>query len=252
MIKLDYEIIRDFPDHLKLQNQVTLELWPEFMLQDPVASNWFQLFEHFPEFQFSLKADGEVIGTANSIPIFWDKPLEDLPEEGWDWVYQKGFKDRENNLIPNTLAGLQIAVNKKYQGRGVSTLVLKEMLKIARENSFEQVIIPIRPSLKSKYPLIPIDNYLDWQREKDGQPFDPWLRVHLRAGGEVIKVCHKAMYIPGAIKEWEEWTGLKFKESGDYIIKGALNPVKIDLENDIGEYIEPNIWIHHQVAELEI
>lgn len=252
MIKLDYKVIRNFPGHLKLQNEITLELWPEFMLQDPVASNWFQLFEYFSEFQFSLEKDGEILGTANSIPILWEQSLEDLPEEGWDWVYQKGFKDRENNLKPNTLAGLQIAVNKDYQGRGISTLVLKEMLKIARKNSFENVIIPIRPSLKSQYPLIPIDNYLNWKRAKDGQPFDPWIRVHVRAGGEIIKVCHQAMYIPGSIKDWEQWTGLKFKESGDYIVTGALRPVKIDLENDFGEYIEPNIWIHHQVPGNQI
>lgn len=247
MIKLNYKVIRNFPDHLKLQNEITLELWPEFMLHDPVSSNWSQLFDFFPGFQFSLELAGEIIGTANSIPIYWEKPLANLPEEGWDWVFQKGFKDRENQLKPNTLAGLQIAVNKKYQGKGVSSLVLKEMLEIARENRFKNVVIPIRPSLKSQYPLIPIDNYLNWKREKDGQPFDPWLRVHLRAGGEIIKVCHKAMYIPGSIKDWENWTGLKFKESGEYIIKGALNPVKMDLENDNGEYIEPNIWIRHKV-----
>lgn len=248
MVDLHYKVIRDFPDHLTLQDEITLDLWPEFMLQDPVANNWFQLFDYFPEFQFSLEVDGEILGTANSIPIFWDQDFSELPEEGWDWVYQKGFKDREANKKPNILAGLQIAVNKNHQGRGISSLVLKEMLEIARDNGFENVVIPIRPGMKSKYPLVSIDDYINWQRDKDKQPFDPWLRVHLRAGGELIKVCHKAMYIPGSVEEWEKWTGLKFKQSGDYIIEGALNPVRIDLENDLGEYIEPNVWIRHRVS----
>ena len=244
---MDYKVVRDFPEHLKLQDEVTLELWPEFMLQDPVSRHWFKLFDYFPKFQFSLEVDGEIVGTANSIPFFWDKEFSELPERGWDWVFEKGFEDREKDIKTNTLAGLQIAVNKKHQGKGVSSLVLKEMIEVAKENNFKNVVIPIRPSLKSKYPLIPMDNYIKWKREKDGQAFDPWLRVHKRAGGEVIKVCHEAMYIPGSIKEWEKWTGLKFKESADYIIEGALNPVKMDIENDIGEYIEPNVWIHHKV-----
>jgi hypothetical protein len=37
-----------------------------------------------------------------------------------------------------------------------------------------------------------------------------------------------------------------FGESNKYIVQGALNPVNIDLENDLGEYIEPNIWVLHK------
>lgn len=77
--------------------------------------------------------------------------------------------------------------------------------------------------------MIPIDNYLKWKRE-DGLPYDPWLRVHARMGGKIIKPCHKAMYIPGTVKEWEEWTGMKFYETGEYVVPGSLEPVKINKE----------------------
>ncbi len=100
--------------------------------------------------------------------------------------------------------------------------------------------------MKSKYPLIPIGNYIKWERE-DGLPFDPWLRVHVKLGGKILKPCHKAMYIPGTINEWEEWTKIKFLETGNYVIQGALRPVKINIEEDIGEYVEPNVWVLHEV-----
>jgi len=44
-------------------------------------------------------------------------------------------------------------------------------------------------------------------------------------------------------KYWQRWTGMYFGQSNKYIIQGALNPVNIDLENNLGEYIEPNVWV---------
>ena len=244
---MTYKVLSDISDHNDIQNQVTLELWPEFILHDPVSNNyWGKLFEYFPEYQFSLESQGEIIGTGNCLPFRWDEGFEELPEGGWDAVFEKGMKDKATGIKPNTVNGLQIAVNKKHQGKGVSSLVLKEMAAIAREKGFQYVTIPVRPSLKSKYPLIPIDRYVDWRRE-DGLPFDPWLRVHKRFGGKIVKVCHESMRIPGAILDWEQWTGLRFFESGDYIIEGALNPVNIDLVKDLGLYIEPNVWVLHEI-----
>ena len=45
----------------------------------------------------------------------------------------------------------------------------------------------------------------------------------------------------------ESWTGLSFKESGRYVVEGALTPVRIDVEADIGTYIEPNLWMTYDL-----
>lgn len=244
---MEYKVVKDIPDHIKLQDKVTLDLWPEFMLHDPVSlANWTRLFELFPEYQFSLIANDEVIGVANTLPFYWDKPFTDLPETGWDWVFKRGINDKLTGKNVNVLNGLQIAVNKEHQGQGISYIILEEMMALAKAKGFKYITIPVRPSLKSKYQLIPIDNYIDWKGE-DNLPFDPWLRVHVKSGGQIIKPCHEAMYIPGTVAEWEDWTNMKFLETGDFIIKGALTPVKINLENNIGEYIEPNVWVLHKV-----
>ena len=141
--------------------------------------------------------------------------------------------------------GVQIAVNKNHQRKGLSSLALKEMSNLARESGFNKLVLPIRPSEKHKYPLIPMEEYFHW-RDRNGLPFDSWLRVHTRAGGKIVKVCSKAMYIPGTVDEWKEWTKLDFPGSGSYIVPGALNPVLIDIEENKGVYIEPNVWILHE------
>ena len=90
----------------------------------------------------------------------------------------------------------------------------------------------------------PMEEYIRWTNDK-GDPFDPWIRVHIKAGGKIISVCSESMTIQGKVKEWHDWTGLSFQCSGLYTIEKALSPVCIDLEEDFGEYVEPNVWIIH-------
>lgn len=249
-VNMNYKVLRNIEDHIELQNSVALDMWPQFMLEDPIADeHWWELFEYFPECQFSLSFNDEIIGIGNSIPFHWDRPFEELPEKGWDWVFEKGLSDYKEGKKLNVLNGLQIVVSRNWLRKGVSTMILQEMANIAVEKKLPFVTIPVRPSSKSNYPLISIDNYITWKRG-DGLLFDPWLRVHERFGGKIIKPCHEAMYIPGTVSEWESWTGMKFPESGKYIIPEALNPVEFDVEKDIGIYIEPNVWILHEMKKF--
>ena len=244
-----YSFISNVPNQLNRQDEIVVPLWPEFMLHDPVANiYWNSLFKYFPEYQIFLMDNDEILGIANSIPFRWENDIDTLPDEGWDWVLQKGIEDYENHSVPNMLNGLQIAIKKDAQGKGLSALIVRELQRMAREHRFSYLTFPIRPSLKNLYPLIPMDDYITWKRE-DGMPFDPWLRVHTKCGGKIIKTCHRAMYIPGTIKAWETWTDLSFLQSGNYVVNGALCPVIIDLDKDRGEYIEPNVWVVHEVGK---
>ena len=91
------------------------------------------------------------------------------------------------------------------------------------------------------------DRFAAWVRE-DGLPFDPWLRVHARAGARIVRVCHESMRVSGTVAEWEEWAEMEFPESGDYVVPGALTTVRIDREADLGLYVEPNVWMHHPLG----
>ena len=55
------------------------------------------------------------------------------------------------------------------------------------------------------------------------------------------------MTIAGTIAQWEDWTQMSFPETGKYIVPGALLPVEMDCENDSGVYLEPNVWVEHQL-----
>jgi hypothetical protein len=102
----------------------------------------------------------------------------------------------------------------------------------------------VRPTWKHRYPLTSIDRYIEWRRA-DGELLDPWLRAHERMGAEILAVAPESMTIPGTIASWEEWTGMAFPDSGDYVVPGALVPVSVDRERDLGLYVEPNVWMRH-------
>jgi hypothetical protein len=102
----------------------------------------------------------------------------------------------------------------------------------------------VRPSLKHRYPITPIEDYIRWRRE-DGQLFDPWMRVHERLGARVLAALPRSMRITGTVQEWEAWTGMAFPESGDYVFPEGLAPLHVDRAADLGSYWEPNVWIVH-------
>jgi len=124
------------------------------------------------------------------------------------------------------------------------------MRSLAAEHGMHTLVAPVRPTLKSAYPLTPFERYVGWKRE-DGTPFDPWLRVHHRLGAESMKVAPQAITVTGSVAEWEEWTGMRFPESGEYVVPGALQPVHIDHESDTGHCDDPNVWMRHPVTAAD-
>jgi hypothetical protein len=220
--------------------------WQPFMLESPVSNErWHLLYERFPGFQFWL-VDAEtddVLVEGNSLPVRLD--VDDLPDRGWEHVVEHATADDAEE--PTLVSAIQVLVDPARHGGGLSSVALAEMRRIAAAAGFRDLVAPVRPSLKSRYPLTPIERYVTWQA--DGQlPFDPWLRVHARAGAQIVRVCPESMIIPGSIPQWEEWTRMRFPESGPYVVPGALQPVDMDLEANRGVYVEPNVWMHHRIA----
>ena len=50
------------------------------------------------------------------------------------------------------------------------------------------------------------------------------------------------------MKAWETWTQMRFPASGDYVVPGALAPVRVDVRRDRGRYTEPNVCMRHPTA----
>jgi len=244
-----YRIVtgEEHPDLRALSREIIPPAWPEFMLHDPIAQGLDDCYQKLPQFQFALVDDrsGDVAAMANSIPLFWPGAIEDLPEEGWDWALTRGLEDLARRRKPNLLCALQIVVPQQFKGMKVSPEAVLAMRSNGRKHHLDEMVAPVRPNAKSLYPLTSIDRYVRWNTP-EGLPFDPWMRVHARLGARLIKPCHQAMRITGTVAEWAKWTGLHFPESGPYIIPGALVPIEMDVEGNLGTYVEPNVWMHHR------
>jgi GNAT superfamily N-acetyltransferase len=220
------------------------DVWPEFIHHTGEVFNalWNRVRREFPDFQLVLYDDetDTLVGRGQTIPFRWDGTFEDLPD-GVDGVLRRVF---EEGGEPTALSALVAVVDPRYQGRGLSTLVIEGMRGIAAGHGLDALLAPVRPTLKARYPLIPMERYLTWRRA-DGQLFDPWLRVHERLGAEILGVCPGSLVVEGAVAEWEEWTGMAFPDSGSYVVEGALVPVEVDHARDVGRYVEPNVWMRH-------
>jgi GNAT superfamily N-acetyltransferase len=235
----------DRSDLLRLADRVSIPAWLEFMLQDPVSENWPELYRRFPAFQFALTdRGGDIVAVGNSIPLAWEGDPAELPDTGWDWALVQSLQDHAADKPARTLCALQVVVAQSHRGKGISAEAIRTMKRIGEEHGLASLIVPARPTLKSRYPLIPMERYIEW-RADEGLPFDPWLRAHARLGGATVKVCPRSMRITGSVSDWEEWTGMRFPGSGRHVVPGALVPVEIDHARDIGVYVEPNVWTHH-------
>jgi hypothetical protein len=208
---------------------------------DVLNANWGGLTEQYPDFQFHLVDGDTIMARARSIPIRWDGTVDDLPD-GIDGAIARGFDEGGANV----LCAMVIMVPRDVQSRGVSAAALAAMRDIAERNGLESLIAPVRPNWKERYPLAPIERYAAWRRD-DGLLFDPWLRVHERLGATILKTEPHSLRITGTVAEWEEWVGLAFPESGDYVFPQGLATLQIDRDEDVGRYWEPNVWMKHAV-----
>ncbi len=248
MSELVYHTLEQRPD-LKQAVSEMANHWETFMRNDDVSDQYFgKLYDWFPEFQLAIcDAEDRVVAKAHSMPIKWDGDPNTLPEEGWNWALMNGVETREKGESHTAVSAIEINILPEMRGTGLSSRVLGMMKANVAARGFDKLVAPVRPNLKSRYPLTPMERYITWTRDDSGAPFDPWLRVHWRLGAPIVKVAPRSMRITGTIAEWEEWTNMSFPETGDYIVPGALTPVQMDIDKDIGVYIEPNVWMLHTV-----
>jgi GNAT superfamily N-acetyltransferase len=222
--------------------------WPEFMLHDAIVNeHWGRLFADFAPFQMVLLDPGEeLVAGLNSAPLAWDGTDVGLPE-GWDDQVWRTVEGLDSGVPPDTLGALQIVVRADLRGSGYAGVMVDAMRANARAHGFRALIACVRPTGKVGHPLVPIDEYAHRTRA-DGLPEDAWIRLHVRLGGRIVRGAPASMRIAGSVADWEEWTGLAFPHSGVYVPEGAIAPVDIDLEADQGVYLDPNVWVVHQLA----
>ncbi|MFF3845579.1 N-acetyltransferase [Streptomyces sp. NPDC002328] len=221
--------------------------WPEFVTQDLVGNaHYGRIPVEFPQYVlFAEDERGEILAHAFSVPfVLGAEGRGELPARGWDQVLMWAFADRRREARPDTVSAISIVVAPHAQGLGLSGLMLTAMRDNARAQGFTEVVAPVRPSAKHREPHTPMEEYAHRVRE-DGLPYDPWLRVHARAGASVERIASASMTVAGSLAEWRGWTGLPFDARGDVEVPGALVPVRCEPERDHAVYVEPNVWMRH-------
>lgn len=215
--------------------------FPEYMHHSPYGNEyWGRLYDEHPDFQLALLDGEELVAELHAVPLPWDGSDQDLPY-GWEEAFPRAF---ESGRPPDVLCALAISVRPDQQGRRLSSVMLEAMREAAAAKGLRELIAPVRPTLKASYPLIPIERYVEWRLE-DGSHFDPWIRLHERVGGEILAVAPRSMTLVEHVTVWEEWTGMRFPEDGDYVFPGGLAPLNV--RDGVGTHVEPNVWLRHSL-----
>jgi hypothetical protein len=221
-------------------------VWPEYNRHGDVVNKWWErLSLDLPDFQFVLydAVNDEVVAEGHTGPLWWNGDENSLPD-GIDATIELVFTNLRAGNAVNTLCALAAESPRDGRRRGLAVQLLAAMRGIAEHQGLTHLIAPVRPSWKERYPLTAIERYICWRRP-DGQLFDPWMRVHERLGARVATPLPRSLRITGTVREWEQWTGMDFPESGDYVFPEGLAPLRIDRSANIGSYWEPNVWMVH-------
>ncbi|WP_369360916.1 N-acetyltransferase [Streptomyces sp. cg2] len=242
------------------------ENWPAFIPHDPVAAAYLgRVPEDFPHYCVVATEGERVVARGLSVPFEADVDTdadvdvdggEELPDGGWDRVLTWAFRDRramrgrerhQEHRTRKTVAGaLEITVDTACLGRGLSSRMLAALRDAVGRQGHDTLLAPVRPTAKHLEPHVPMAEYIR-RRRGDGLPADPWLRVHVRAGGTIEKVAPASMTVSGSLGQWRRWTGLPFDRDGRIEVPGALVPVHCDVAQDHAVYVEPNVWVRHRV-----
>ncbi|MFF0479326.1 N-acetyltransferase [Streptomyces sp. NPDC004284] len=226
------------------------DLWPEFVLYDPVGwANMGRIVREFPEYVLvATDAGGAVVARGFSVPFrLGAEGRGELPARGWDEVLNWAFSDLRHGREADTVSAIEITVDLGHLGKGVSYQMLAAMRENVRRLGFAELVAPVRPNGKHLEAVSSIHEYAFRTREADGLPQDPWLRVHVRAGGVIDKVAPASMTVSGSVEQWRKWTGLPFDADGPVEVEGALVPVHCEASRGYAVYVEPNVWVRHRV-----
>lgn len=218
-------------------------VWPEYNQHGDVSGQYFSvLFPRFARLQvlFFDRETDRVVARGRTIPFRWDGTLTDLPT-GIDAVGLRAIRD---GTPPTALSALAAEVAPDHREQGLSARIIQAMADLARQANLTPLLAPVRPSWKDRYPLIDIERYASWRRE-DGLPFDPWMRVHARLGGTILRCEPQSMRMTASVTDWEQWTGLSFPADGSYVFPGGL--AALTVSDGTGRYWEPNVWMVHDV-----
>ncbi len=191
--------------------EIDREIWPDF----PATEEMFKSrIETFPEGQFVAVIDGKMVGSVFSQLInYEDWESRDFT---WDEITDFGTIRQTHNPKGDSVYGVGLAVLKKYQGSGISQLLIIEVIRLCIERVLQQILLGTRIPAYHRHSEMSVDKYI-FSTDSSGRSLDPELRLYQKYGSEVVKALPKYINDP---------------ESLDYgVLIKWLNPIQ-DLEGE--------------------
>ncbi len=206
--------------------------FPAFISADSVAAVYMpRVRTCFPELNILLVDEqDQPVAWGWGVPIRWTGELTNLPSGFTDTV-RRAVEHHGTSTDTFVICGG--IVDQTRTREGLARTLVAALRDLPAAADLPRVIAPVRPTLKSNYPLTPIETYASWTRA-DGAPLDPWLRTHARLGGRIIATAPHSQTMTGTIEQWQEWTGLQLPSTGQYVIPDGLTPLYVDHELDLG------------------
>ena len=227
--------------------------WDEFMDHDPIAESLFgPVVKSYRQLAVAATDSNDEIvahGTAMAFRLDADGRRA-LPDRGWDQALVWAHQDLVRGVEPDTACALEVSVHTDWLGRGLSGQVFAALRAAARSAGFVTLLAPVRPSAKHHEPDTPMDDYARRTRE-DGLPTDPWLRVHARLGGVIERVAPASQTVTGSLDEWRSWSGVDLPANGPVHVPGGLVPLQCIADHGVAIYVEPNVWVRHDLADVD-
>jgi hypothetical protein len=68
----------------------------------------------------------------------------------------------------------------------------------------------------------------------------------VRVGGRIVALAPAAQTMTGTVQEWEQWARMPLPATGQYVIPDGMSVLHLDTAQDVGTYVEPNVWVRHR------
>jgi GNAT superfamily N-acetyltransferase len=181
-VGLIVERMRDRPRPDEQMARLFADGWPAFITADQqVKRHISRVRELFGDLELVLLDDDDVVVAAGwSVPLRWSGDPLDLPG-GYADSLARAVDVDDRGERPDTLVIAAAQVRPDLRGHGIAAQLLTALGRLADEHGWARIIAPVRPTLKVRYPLTPIDRFASWTRA-DGAPLDPWICTHWRLG----------------------------------------------------------------------
>lgn len=223
-------------------------VWPNYLIEPSDIADPSLVFKlpmtevkrRSPSMGIRDESSGQLVAAASALLVHVGPNADSLPNDGWSFAMKSAMSAEP----PDAICLLAINVHPNYQGLGLAEHLIGWAKEMTAELGFSQLIGPVRPILKEQFADMPIDQYVG-AKTSDGRILDPWLRLHARLGADIMNVCHKSVIVRATLERWRKWTGLALTKSGNYHIPRGLAPLKVDIDSDVGEYVEPNVWVRY-------